>query len=479
MNNPLKKEYTMKKIFYTLLMLTTCGGASAQDWSITQTVLNAVYTDIEHFQILANTLNSLSSYEELPHRSYVVQPFWSVTTLWPTDQAFQTFVDPVSCGSSQPQVWVVKCDMTQSSSKRITADVYNCSFNQDGTPTISGDKPLTTLTNGMSNYIIKNRMTYLLDNSIIMEPYRPEKHYYKTLGNSFVRIVKDGSNYKVYNSTQNPPVTATAYEAENGLALTYDNPIVPNRKSVAATLAEHPEFSEFLSLLQACDAVCKSRNKDGCEPVDKTFGNLFNQKVGGSAGAESVPENEMKANYLLDGYHYTIYAPTNEAIQQAYAAGLPTPQDLKAAEKADAETEGTKANELREVMLNFVKYHIQDNAIFIDNGFESGRYATAKSQLIKNEATGNYIVGAPYKLSVNVSSTNLTVTDHQGNTRRVLTSAGLHNLMANEYWANGSVSSAYSSSLNNYSFAVIHAIDGPLLYDDNQFKYEYKPLSAE
>ena len=81
----------------------------------------------------------------------------------------------------------------------------------------------------------------------------------------------------------------------------------------------------------------------------------------------------MKANYLLDGYHYTIYAPTNEAMQQAYAVGLPTPQDLKAAEKADAETEGTKSNELREVMLNFVKYHIQDNAIFIDNGFESGR----------------------------------------------------------------------------------------------------------
>ena len=64
-----------------------------------------------------------------------------------------------------------------------------------------------------------------------------------------------------------------------------------------------------------------------------------------------------------------------------------------------------------------------------------------------------------------------------GNTRNVIMSEGTYNLMAREYWVDGTNTTTLPSNttLNNSSFAVIHAIDGPLYYDaPNQFKYEYK-----
>jgi hypothetical protein len=58
--------------------------------------------------------------------------------------------------------------------------------------------------------------------------------------------------------------------------------------------------------------------------------------------------------------------------------------------------------------------------------------------------------------------------------------------MVREYWADGTSANTNptSTTLNNSSFAVIHAIDGPLYFDtadpnDNQFKYKYKPLSKD
>ena len=166
-------------------------------------------------------------------------------------------------------------------------------------------------------------------------------------------------------------------------------------------------------------------------------------------------------------------------------------------------------------MLDFVKYHIQDNSIFVDVD-TAGNFETAKTELTLASSTGTkkaYIPGRPYKLGVRVSGGEMTVTDcrngydkntHQpikGVTANVFTTEGAFNLMARDYWFDGTevVSDAYTTAngdgpstttINNSSFAVIHAIDKPLFfapggtYDikgnavPTQFVYEYKPLST-
>lgn len=474
----------MKKLIYIFLMLAACGKASAQNYN--KTTWYSIAMD-EDMKIASCAIRGLG------YEVYLAAESWMSIAVMPSDKALQIYIDPLSYAASTPQIWSFVYDESVMYSRNPVVDVYNYEVGADGQPVTSGTK-LMKFTDGISNGFIKNRLQFLLDNSIIMEGYRPDKHYYKTRGNSFVRIEQRGDHYLVSGSQYGIPVKATAQETENGMLLVVDDPVLPNRKNVAETLAEHPEFSEFFGILRACGAVNTRNEKDRWSAADQQYGNLFNLKQGGSVGAEEAV-SRYKATYLLDGYHYTIYAPTNEAMQQAYAAGLPTLADLDAAYEQDeaASQQGetsTKADEICEVMLNFVKYHIQDNAVFVDDGFESRRYCTAKNKFVEArqydeesgqmQPTGKYIVGRPYSLNVQTSSAGMTVTDCKGNTRRVDTNSGLYNLMANEYWMEGnSVYRPYQTMINNSSFAVIHAIDGPLLYSDNQFTYERTPFTYE
>jgi len=327
--------------------------------------------------------------------------------------------------------------------------------------------------------------------------YVDGKKFYKTRGNSYVKIEGNGGSYRIYNPVTDKYISATAYNVYNGLMLEVEDPIIPNYKSVAQRLAEKPEFSDFLWAMENSGALSKFNVKDSWIACDQAYGNMLNIKDRGMIGSEDVTSN-TKVTYLLDGYHYTIYAPTNAAMQMAFNAGLPDAEDLANAELLDYNegktgTIESHVDSIREVLLDFVKYHIQDDAVFIDNGSESGQYDSGKNTLIpatdiietpgtgatETVENGYYLPGAPYKLNVNVSSTGLTVTDAMGNTRNVVRTDGMYNIMAQEYWSEGTNSSAnpYSVSLDNSSFVVIHAIDGPLLYDSpNQFKYEYKKL---
>ena len=172
----------------------------------------------------------------------------------------------------------------------------------------------------------------------------------------------------------------------------------------------------------------------------------------------------------------------------------------------------SRADSIKEVMLDFVKYHIQDNAIFVDVD-TAGVFETGKTELIKatqvDETTGEeswggkYSPGRPYKLDVKVEGGQMYVTDCRngysgekalgGNQTKVVIKDGAYNLMAREYWleSSGAITNPNNVRLNNSSFVVIHAIEDPLIFADGkhydskgneiatQFTYTYKPLTSE
>ena len=421
---------------------------------------------------------------------------------------------------------------------QLYANIYDCDENEDGTFTKRGTA--TPLRGGVTNGILNNRMEDMLDNIIVVEPFREGKKYYKTKGRTFVKIEKKGvKNYEVSGSYHNnigqPLVTVDAYDGEdirNGITLALDGVVMGTPNSVAKTLhdtvvpgmdPEHNDsiFSEFFGIVEAC-AVSKANSKNGWQAADQTYGNLFNIKSPGLIGSEDA--TTTKATYLLNNYHYTVYAPTNAAMEKAYAAGLPTLEDLAAAEEYDLEmgysgpgstTEDnlkSRADSIKEVMLDFVKYHIQDNAIFVDVD-TAGVFETGKTELIKatqvDETTGEeswggkYSPGRPYKLDVKVEGGQMYVTDCRngysgdkalgGNQTKVVIKDGAYNLMAREYWleSSGAITNPNNVRLNNSSFVVIHAIEDPLIFADGkhydskgneiatQFTYTYKPLTSE
>ena len=470
----------IKKTIYTCLMLLTGIGASAQ---------NNIYQYMQESQIMGTAIGCLD------YDKYINQDFIPVIAMLSTDEGMAWFIDPVSYGQTTSHLWEFKLDPTKEKKKRVYADVFKCEFDVSSGTWTKGEN-VTTIENQSIqdlNRPIRNRIEYIIDNSIIMEKYQPEKKYYKTRGNNFVRIEQEGGNYKVYGSWQHnlnaPSICDSPVEMENGLYLPLTNPVMQTNMNVAKTLASHPEFSEFFEIIKACGAIFTNNPSESWTACDNEYGNLLSITGEGDVGLNDQltgPSDKLKVIKLLNDFHYTIYVPTNTAMKEAYAKGLPTIADLQAAEDYDFEQweyygiESNKASYIREVMLNFVKYHIQDYSIFIDNGFDSGRYATAKHQFIKSATSDKYIVGKPYRLNVNVSASGLEVTDNMGNTRKVLTNGGLHNIPANEFWVRGNLtpgSTPYNFQLDNSSFVVRHAIDGPLMYSSDQF--EYKNITFE
>ena len=481
--------------------------------------------------------------------------------LLPTNEALLSYIDPVSYGRTgsdqSKQLWEFQYDPTKPAYQKLSVAVWNT----DAGLNKSGTRAATTLTGGTGsidnngrelagNSAIKNRVTELLDNVIITEAYVPGKKFYKTKGNNFVRVdgITEGSSVSgSFQQDLNTPITVKqAYNMGNGVALVLDQVAMTTPKSVAMTLQDYHEFTKFYEILSACGALSKQNSQDNWLAGDQTYGNLFNLKQGGSIGAEDIAAGKTKATYLLNNYHYTLYAPTDEAMDIAFAKGLPDLNALNDAEAYDAaynamtEAEqaayleanpgfcpGDSADRVKEVMLDFVKYHIQDNSIYVDNGFDAGEYETGKTALTRSTSTksngeytkiddntiqvgsqqyavkkwqdgfveyydGKYSPGRPYKINVSsVSSGGMTISDNVGGVAHVVTAGNAYNLTAREYWYTGSTSNQrpYQLTLDNSSSVVIHAIDAPLIYADGQhrdsngdlietqFTYKYRTLS--
>lgn len=459
-------------------------------------VLFPVVVDTTQMKVINNAIMSMDYDKYLnsmvAHYRFVI----------PTNKGLLTYIDPVSYGQATRNLWEFKYDERQQS---INAEVFECEVLDDGSA-VKG-KSLTKLTNGTNNEFILNRMYDLLDNIIVVsdsvtEMEFPNKKYFKTKGNNFIKF-EGTNNPDDPTSTRITPtwqaehgtslVPHQIFKVKNGTSYVADGLAMGTTKSVCQILNENADFSDFLAMLQSCGAVSTVDAKDNWYAADQKFGNLLYY---------AEKDGKKSVNYLLNSYHYTIYAPTNTAMQKAYAMGLPTLEDLDVAENLDAEEGGTfHQDSIKSVMLDFIRYHIQDNSIYVDYGFESGNYESGKTKLhiaTSDEAESSdgaekYTPGRPYKISVvSCSPDGIIVKDEMQNEIKVRTDAGYFNLMAREWWLiddknKKDIKTPYNCKIDNSSSAVIHAVDTPLLYsykagstnpDENQFIYKDRKLST-
>ena len=459
----------IRKTLYTILLLMMCSIASAQSYNsvlLTNPQLSAMYKIIN----------------DLGYEHFITGACKDFKTIMivPTNEGFAEYIDPLSYGKEKFNMWnITYGDVGKT--KGFFCGIYDCEFNESTHSWEKGDSLTTikTITVSQSS-ILGNRLKDLLDNSIIMGEYKEGKLYYKTIGDMIVRIdgIEKGSTiYGPLQMEYNTPLTVVESIVEDGrLVLVVDGPIMGSRKSVHTLLSEKPEFSKFSDII----AECLLYSDDGSNNVWAVGGaNLF-YRLYLLREPYGRPEYE-KCRYLLNDFHYTIYAPTNAAMDVAFAKGLPTLDDLMAAYEYDEVNQSDSAAKIIEIMRNFVMYHIQDNAVFVDKDAKAGKYTTAKNKFkleTYTDGEGNtvtdYHAVMPYKVSVEVTESSMRVTDALGNKHNVITDSGLYNLVANEYWANGrSIQDAYKTTLYNSSSVVIHAIDGPLMYSNKQFVNEY------
>ena len=321
-----------------------------------------------------------------------------------------------------------------------------------------GDSINVLVNNGnksvMEQNPILNCLYYILDDHVVIGDVEDGHEFYRTKGGSEIRVRNTamGANGMTvegtYHINQSEPLAVSfVYDQTNGgNGKTYildKEPVMGTSKSVFNILGEHPEFSRFRELLEGSNLMEPSVH-DGRYATSDTCMSVFNS------------------------FHYTVYVPTNESIDALIKAGkLHTWDEIADLDTLDASQKKTY-KEVTENIENFLRYHIQDNAIYLNADNSTGVETVNEDGSFDNSYETAYIdqkKGTFNKLTVRTdkSGSFLKVIDLAGNERTVQTNRpGLFNLMAREYTYNNA-KSASANAVHNSSSAVIHLIDGPLM----------------
>lgn len=384
--------------------------------------------------------------EQLEYDAYLnaVQAYYSFFV--PTNEALTHYIDPVSYGksdSSYIHTYLYKFfydydEVDLSSKVKASIWTYDLTTNtvKDSVGMASTDQVRNRLEDILEAHTVIAERD--LETGVTTGDVEDGNTYYRTKGGSVLRVSNVAAGIggmKVAGSLQmdmdQELAVSRIYTQGNGKTyILEDAPIMSTRNSVSDILASKSEFSKFAELLNGTGFLTTLMNNRATASNNISFFSRF---------------------------HYTIYVPTNasiEALQQSNQ--LPTWEQVETLALTDSAGAAKKADIIR----NFVKYHIQDNSIFVDNNPLSGNFETAAL----NNATKVF-----YPLSVVAGSNSIKLTDRLNNAREVVKTPGLYNLVAREYMydANDNLNTRNIFSSANI---VVHQINGSLFFSNNQFK---------
>lgn len=366
----------------------------------------------------------------------------------PTDEYFKNYVDPVAISKDVPgaiKYWY------NNKTSAVNATIYKF----DKTTGALGDS-VAVIT---SAAFLVNRLLDMLNSHIVVGNVETGKSYYLTKGNVAIKVDGAGTNMTVQageNMKLNEKVNVTkAYNQSNGNTYFIDRPIQSPLTSVYKVLSETPEFSAFFSLLIGFPATSSSVvfvNKSNYYGID------FNVK-------------------FFNTFNYTVYVPTNDAINQAIQDGIIKPWDSQGAiEGINAMTNATDKAAAIANLERFIRYHFQDNSVFVDNQSFDRVYQSATMK--KDDVATHFgtFKNKYYKIGVNCTPDDITLTTEANKVAHVIKTNGLYNIMTRDFvFSNkpssfknvdgtGSGSDFSSSLIYTSSTAVIHQIDKVLSF---------------
>ena len=372
----------------------------------------------------------------------------------PSNNALLEYIDPVSYGKPQQQILRFHYDPNKKGN-----EVYASIHNIDPETGLAGDSIGVYSNSGGKNLDanpILNRLYNILNDHVVIGDVEDGHEYYRTKGNSTIHVqnasqgaqgmIVEGSR-QINGETPAIPISYVYDQTNGGNGKTYileQGPVLGTRQTVFNVLGQHPEFSRFRELLEGSDLL--ETIHDSRFACSDTCISVFNN------------------------YHYTVYVPTNESIDELIAAKkLATWDDVAQLDTTDFKQKQMYEQYTQQIN-NFLRYHIQDNSIYIGADNTSGNatldndgtvtdYETA--YIDKNSKTFNKLT-----IITDKAGSAISIKDKAGNTRKVMTEkTGLFNLMATEY-SYESADKSRANIIHSSSSAAIHLIDGPLLIEN-------------
>lgn len=363
----------------------------------------------------------------------------------PTDDFFETFLDPIAYGQAIPAV--IKYRYLEKDTATLKKGVYAAVYTYDKQTGNVGD----SVTAIQDAAFLKNRLWSLLDGHVVVGDVEDGRNYFITKGNDIIKVTGRDRNMKVQGGgdlDKGETIHVTdVFRQENGTTYFIDKPIQPALRSVFKVMSETPEFSEFYNLLTGVPDTSKSQIF--------SEGGIDNQRIN-----------------FFSAFRYTIYVPTNAAIQQALNDRLILPWDT-----IYAMTDPIQQGQAIQRQIRFLRYHFQDDAVFVgqpvDDVYQSATIRQSGDDY-GNLAGFATAVNKYYKIGVK-SSDNELVLRTEAN-RTVRTTGQLYNIVAKDYVfdklltsyknvdGTGTGNAFSSSKIVTGSSAVIHQVDNVLTY---------------
>ncbi|MDR0732478.1 MAG: hypothetical protein LBF08_00225 [Dysgonamonadaceae bacterium] len=385
-------------------------------------VVNRVYPPSDYASVrgpvLINEATQIMnrSVDELNFNLYLLSLENRFSFIVPTDAEFDNYINPASVGASTPERWRFYLKNNQ-----VNATRYSLA---------TGDS-----TGIVSTAQIRNALTDIIDNHIIVGDIEDGKTYYETKGGATVKILRSGGSLQLDgggNGERNETANVrNIYSQENGKTYLTDKIVQTPTASVYSVLEKEEKFSAFFELCR--DVYPVELNK-------KTYG-----------GSVFVNDNGITLNVaFFNTFNYTVYVPTNEAMRQAHDAGrYKTPEEI---DGLDVEQQAAEMQKLYE----FLRFHFQDNSVYIGGrAYNNEWFETATLDETGKKFRRLWVTNTPDALSIGTEKTG-------GKKANVITSNGLYNMMTRDYKFTSGAIVTNNSQIVTSSYAVVHQIDGVL-----------------
>ena len=438
----------------------------------------------------------------------------------PTDDGLSTYgyVDPMSLarGSSTEaqkanyRYWRLSYKNTSSAILPVRAEAYKYDMTTgprpetDAKQTIGGtasniSEPNSPLSTG-SGLVKKTMLIDMLDQHIVVhdtddddndQGINSRRHYFLSRAGAPVYVKNRGNkneygkgmqveggfqlqlehdaypeNDHVCTVTEGYDMTSESNGYGNGMTYLLDRPMQPTTQSVYAVMkADSTNYSEFFALCQSNfseDQLKLAGFQTEEMAKDKSLWSAEQKKYRIFTNEGVNPANNEYLVRFFNNYRYTVYIPTNAAVQAARAKGLMTYEEIvdwieSHLEGVDSEGQGgqlntddqAKAQAMITMLINFVKYHFQDQSLFVDDVTSDGEYQTSCIDNVKNI----YL-----SLEAKQTSNAITLKDNNGGTVQVIAP---YNILARDADFDKAASSG-ATTIKNSSYVVLHQVNNVL-----------------
>ena len=355
------------------------------------------------------------------------------TFFMPSDDGLAWYYDPTSIKSKTPRIIEMKYKNVPSGEVAVQAicwkycDPYKINAGEIGS---KGQQLLGTAAK-IDPSDITNRLKDILESHTIVHdgtnPIDGEDEYFLSKNGNAIKVVRDENNniiaakggFQIENERQgvtneNPGVTNCEVtdpfpNLKNGSTYVLAAPLVPTYRSVYSILTDdmkedaqyNPkgysddkwEANPYSAFYDLCSADAYEKEIIGCGLVDAKLTDS-EKKAAKKKFMVFTKDNGLDYNIqFFNNYRYTIFVPTNKAVREAIANGLPTWEEIyedyhshckhevnsetgEWEKDADGEYTYTDSLETYEdsvriaakitYLTNFIRYHFADNSVFAD-----------------------------------------------------------------------------------------------------------------